>query len=164
LIYRNDDYFKGWAGGLEYSHAIRKGLEAGAEYTYGSWVMHSRDTREFSRWLDNQALGLTLRLMPAATARVAPYVGAGVDVIFYSYSHFVDPDVVPLENASGTALGGHAVAGLRLFFVGRVALVGEWRYRWANEDKAPLLAHDEVGTGRGLSGASFSVGIHVKIK
>jgi hypothetical protein len=166
-IYRGDDTFKGWAGGLEYSRAFGRTLEGGAEWTWGSWVMHSLDPRAPSRWLDEQGLALTLRLIPtAARSSLVPYLGAGIDAVFYSRSELSAEDwqdIVPTKDGNGTTLGGHVLGGARLYLVRRVGVVVEGRYRWVRAEATPLLARGESGTGLGLSRGQLAVGIHVRI-
>jgi hypothetical protein len=104
---------------------------------------------------------------------VAPYVGVGIDAIFYSYREygdlidFFDPELTIYDDeiqATGAALGVHAVAGLRVYLNHDVAIVGEGRYQWAKKDMGDDFAPNEPGLVNriDLSGASFTVGLHIK--
>ena len=83
-----------------------------------------------------------MRFLPTNKhARIVPYVGGGVDAVFYKYEEFGDfidfydarrnPIIPDHFHDSGTAFGFHAVGGLRVYLNRDFAIVGEGRYQWA---------------------------------
>jgi hypothetical protein len=175
--------FRGVFGGIEYNTVILPHLELGVHLDgYGRTLDTSyRDyTREGDVEIQQRLklsivpLGATLRLMPTSkNAPIAPYVGVGVDAIFYSYEEsgdfvdFSDPELGIYTDdfrATGAALGVHAVAGLRVYLSRDLAIVGEGRYQWAKRDMGDDFAPNEPGLVNriDLSGASFTVGLHLR--
>jgi hypothetical protein len=176
--------FRGVFGGIEYNAAILPHLELGVHLDgYGKNLETSY--RDYTREGDVEIrqrlklsivpLGVTLRLMPTGkNAPVAPYVGLGVDAVFYSYEEhgdlidFYDPDMTIYDDdtlqAKGAALGVHVVAGLRVYLSRDFAIVGEGRYLWAKTDMGDDFAPNESGFVNriDLSGASFTIGLHVR--
>lgn len=114
-------------------------------------------------------LGATLRWVPRDGRRdVSPYLGAGVDVVFYKYEEFgdfidfFDDDLPVVEDHfidEGAALGVHALAGLRVPVSDDISVIGEVKYLWARtdmgDDFGPDLRID-------LSGASATLGINLR--
>ncbi len=108
-----------------------------------------------------------------------PFVGGGVDAIFYEYEErgdFVcfppasgacrfDYDVVPdAFKADSVAFGLHALGGMRVYLNRDFAIVGEGRYQWAGHDMGDDFAPNEPGLVNriDLSGWTFTVGLHVR--
>ncbi len=175
--------FRGVFGGIEYNTVILPYVELGVGLDgFGKTVESSY--RDYTRPGDVEIrqklklnivpLGATLRFMPTdKSAPVAPYVGAGVDAIFYTYEEsgdfidFWDPDLTIHEDdfkANGAALGVHVVGGIRVYLNRDFAIVGEGRYQWAKKDMGGDFAPNEPGLVNriDLSGASFTVGLHVR--
>ena len=83
-----------------------------------------------------------MRFLPTSKkAKIVPYVGGGVDAIFYQYEEYGDfidfadsgrcPIYADAFVADGTAFGFHALGGLRVYINRDFAIVGEGRYQWA---------------------------------
>jgi hypothetical protein len=181
LVDKSDFY--GVYGGAEYNTVLTKNVELGLSIDgYGRSVDTSyRDyTRpsgsEIQQTLKFQMLplGLTLRFLPTSKrATIVPYVGGGIDCVFYEYEEygdfidFYDPEFAIYADHfrdNGAAFGVHAVAGIRVYLNRDFAIVGEGRYQWAkadmNEDFAPN-ASGLINT-IDLSGPSFTVGVHIR--
>jgi outer membrane protein W len=181
LVGKSDFY--GVYGGAEYNTVLTKNVELGLSlegYSRSVDTSYRDYTRpggsEIQQTLKFQMvpLGLTVRFVPTSKrTKVAPYVGGGIDCVFYKYEEygdfidFFDPDLAIYNDYfkdSGAAFGAHAVAGVRVYLNRDIAIVGEGRYQWAkadmNEDFAPN-ASGLVNT-IDLSGPSFTVGVHVR--
>lgn len=187
LVEKSDFY--GVYGGIEYNHVLMNNVELGISLDGNSRTVDS-SYRDYT-WDDGteirQALklnmvplGVSLRFVPTSKrARIAPYVGGGVDAIFYQYEEdgdFVcfppaagacrfDYDVVPdAFVADGTAFGFHVLGGLRVYINRDIAIVGEGRYQWAKDDMGDDFAPNEPGLVNtiDLSGATFTVGVHIR--
>jgi hypothetical protein len=175
--------FDGVYGGAEYNTVLVPNLELGLSLDgYGKTVDSSyRDyTREGgaeirqSLHLSMVPLGATLRVLPTGKhAPIAPYLGVGVDAIFYTYEEsgdfvdFSDPEKTIYEDHfrdSSVAFGVHAVAGLRVYLNEDFAIVGEGRYQWSKKDMGEDFSPNEPGLVNriDLSGASFTIGLHVR--
>ncbi len=170
--------FRGVFGGIEYNTAVAPYVEVGISLdAYGRSIdtsyrdhIRSEDDSEIEQTLKLSAvpLGVTVRVMPTGKNAVfVPYLGAGVDVLFYIYEEqgdfidFEDPDYAiesDLFRDSSAMLGAHAVGGLRVYLNRDFAIVGEARYQWARKD----MGEDFSNYRLDLSGASFTVGLHVR--
>jgi hypothetical protein len=175
--------FNGVFGGMEYSSVIAPNLELGLHIDgYGRTVQTSyrdyeRDTGgEITQELelDMMPVGATIRLVPTSRrARVAPYIGGGVDAVFYWYEErgdFIDfydptrPIVADAFKDHGVAFGVHGVGGLRFYVNHDFAIVAEGRYQWAKKDMGHDFAPNESGLVNtiDLSGWAATVGLHVR--
>ena len=67
--------------------------------------------------------------------------------------------------SKGAALGAHAVVGLRVYLNRDFAIVGEGRYQWAEAKMGDDFSLEATGYEQriDLSGASFTVGLHVQV-
>jgi hypothetical protein len=181
LVEKSD--FNDVFGGVEYNHVIAPNLEVGisldgysetVDTSYRDYVRPDGSEIRQSLRLQMLPLGATIRLVPTnKSATFAPYVGVGIDAVFYEYEEFgdfidfLDPDLPVLADAfedSGTAFGLHAVAGLRVYINRDFAIVGEGRYQWAKKDMGEDFAPNASGLVNtiDLTGASFTVGLHVR--
>jgi outer membrane protein W len=176
--------FNGIYGGVEYNTVLAPMVELGIGVdAYGRSVDTSY--RDYTRPDESEIrqrlklrivpLGVTVRFLPTMKgARIAPYVGAGVDALFYSYEEtgdfidFGDPGLAIVPDTfkdNGTAFGAHGVVGLRLYLSRDFAIVGEGRYQWA---KAKEMGHDFAPNAPNLvnridlSGYSATIGLHVR--
>ena len=177
--------FNGFAGGIEYSTKLASHLELGLHLDgYGKSVETSYrnytwpDGGEIRQDLDLSIvpLGMSLRVIPTGrNAKLAPYLAAGVDALFYEYKEhgdfidFQDPHrrVYGDEfRSDGVALGFHGAVGLRAYVSDDFAIVGEARYTYGKDDM-----NDDFGIGAGpngqgyeidLSGFTATVGLHVR--
>ncbi len=181
--------FTGVYGGIEYHHVLMDYVELGVHLDgYGRTVDSSYrhytwdDGTEIrqSLKLSMIPLGVSIRFLPTGkSTRIAPYVGGGVDAVFYQYEEFgdfvcfppaagtcrFDYDIVPDHfKGEGTAFGVHALGGLRVYLNRDFAIVGEGRYQWAEDDMGGDFAPNEPGLVNriDLSGWTVTVGVHVR--
>jgi hypothetical protein len=181
--------FDGVFGGIEYNQVLTNFVEVGVHYDYYSRTTDS-SYRDYT-W-DNgdeihqqlrlrvAPLGVSIRLLPTGkNNKIVPFVGGGVDALFYRYEEYGDfvcfppsggtcqhdYDVVPDAFVSeSTAFGYHALGGLRVYINHDFAIVGEGRYQWGKDDMGDDFAPNEPGLVNqiDLSGWTFTVGLHVR--
>jgi hypothetical protein len=170
-------------GGIEYNHVLMDNVELGISLDgYSDTVDTSyRDyerpgggeifqTLKFSM----VPLGLSVRFVPTSKkAKIVPYVGGGVDAIFYQYEEygdfidFADPELTIYPDAfvaDGTAFGVHALGGLRVYLNRDIAIVGEGRYQWATDEMDDDFSPNEPGLVNtiDLSGWTATLGVHIR--
>jgi len=175
--------FDGVYGGVEYNHVIADNLEV-AVHLDGSSKSVDTFYRDYERpsggdilqtlRLRTVPLGVSLRFLPTGKrSKFAPFVGGGVDAVFYQYEEFgdfidfLDPDLAIYSDDfvdDGVALGLHALGGLRYYVNRDFAIVGEGRYMWAAKDMGNDFAPNESGFVNriDLSGWTWTVGVHVR--
>jgi hypothetical protein len=176
--------FYGVYGGIEYSHVLTSNVEAAVHLDGYSKTV---DTfyRDYERpgnggniyqslRLRTAPLGVSLRFVPTSKrAKIAPFVGGGVDAVFYQYEEFgdfidfFDPDLAIYGDHfidDGVAFGLHAFGGLRVYLNRDFAIVGEARYMWADTDMGDDFAPSEPGFVNriDLNGWAWTVGLHVR--
>jgi len=175
--------FYGVYGGIEYNHVLMDNVELGihldgysrtVDTSYRDYTRPAGDDIFQSLKLNMVPLGVSVRFVPTSKkARIAPFVGGGVDAIFYQYEEFgdfidfADPDLPIVADAfaaDGTAFGFHVLGGLRVYINRDIAIVGEGRYQWAKHDMGDDFAPNEPGLVNpiDLSGATFTVGVHLR--
>jgi len=175
--------FDGVFGGAEYSAVVAPYVEVGihldgysrtVDSSYRDYVRPDDSEILQSLKLTSVPLGVTVRLVPTSkSARFAPYVGGGVDAVFYTYEEFgdfidfFDPGLAVVPDhfrTDGVAFGVHAVGGLRVYLNRDFAITGEGRYLWAGHDMGDDFAPNEPGLVNriDLSGWAFTVGVHVR--
>jgi hypothetical protein len=176
--------FIGVYGGGEFNSVVAHNLELGISFdAYGNSVETSY--RDYTRpdgseiqqhlHLSTYPLGLTIRFLPTdKSAHVVPFIGGGVDAIFYQYEEtgdfidFFDPTLPVIPDHfrdHSTAFGVHAVGGVRWYLNRDFAIVLEGRYQWAQKDMEEDFApNPESGLVNriDLSGASATLGVHVR--
>jgi opacity protein-like surface antigen len=114
-------------------------------------------------------VGASLRWMPRDGRReVSPYVGGGIDAVFYEYEEFGDfidffdddlPVVPDHFQDDGTAFGAHVFVGVRVPVSDDISLLGEARYLWARTDMGEDFGPDlEIDLG----GVSATFGISIR--
>jgi opacity protein-like surface antigen len=167
----------GFVGGLEYSSRIGRNVEIGI---HTDWYGRSLDTFYNGYTRDNGGeifqtlaldvipVGATVRFIAGDKySKVRPYIGIGPDLVFWNYEEkgdFVDfgdptlPVVGDHFQSSGTAFGGHAVAGLRVAINQDFGLTAEGRYLATGTVD---MGDDFRGHRIDLSGASAMVGFYV---
>jgi opacity protein-like surface antigen len=181
LVEKSDFY--GVYGGIEYNHVLMDNVELGVhldgygrtvDTSYRDYTRPNGDEILQSLKLTMVPLGASIRFVPTSKrARIAPFVGGGVDAIFYRYEEygdfidFFDPELPIIGDAflsDGTAFGFHVLGGLRVYINRDIAVVGEGRYQWAKDDMGDDFAPNESGLVNrlDLSGATFTVGVHVR--
>ena len=175
--------FDGVYGGIEYNQVLTDYVEVGVHYDYYSRTVDT-SYRDYTRPDDSEIrqslrlrvapLGVTLRVLPTSMRhRVVPYVGGGVDALFYRYEEygdfidFQDPELAILADhfvSESAAFGVHALGGVRVYLNHDFAIVGEGRYQWGKDDMGDDFAPTEPGLVNriDLSGWTFTVGVHVR--
>jgi hypothetical protein len=179
-----ENAFDGVYGGVEYNHVLVKNVELAVHFD-GSQETVDTFYRDYERprgggniyqslRLRTMPLGASIRLVPTSKrARIAPYVGGGVDAVFYQYEEwgdfidFFDTDYPIYADHfidDGVAFGAHAFAGLRVYLNRDFAIVGEGRYLWSATDMGDDFAPNEPGLVNriDLSGWTWTVGVHVR--
>ena len=178
--------FDGWYGGGEYNHVIGSYLEAAVHFDYHSKTVDSF-YRDYERppslgggniyqtvYLRTEPLGLSLRFIPTSKrVKFAPFVGGGIDAVFYQYEEFgdfidfFDPDLAIHSDhfiGEGTAFGVHALGGFRYYVNRDIAIVGEAKYMWAKDDMDDDFSPNAAGLVNriDLSGWTFTGGVHLR--
>lgn len=175
--------FDGVYGGIEFNQVIAKNVEAAIHF---DWYSKTVDTfyRDYERpdrtnilqslRLRTAPLGVSLRFVPTSKrVKFAPFVGGGIDAVFYRYEEygdfidFFDPDLAIYADHfvdDGVAFGLHALGGIRFYVNRDFAIVGEARYQWAAADMGDDFAPNEPGLVNriDLSGWTWTVGVHVR--
>jgi hypothetical protein len=175
--------FDGVYGGIEYNQVVLDYVELGIHYDYYSRTVDTH-YRDYTRPGDVEIfqslrlrvapLGLTVRFLPTAKRhKIVPYVGGGVDALFYKYEEFGDfidfqdptlPIIPDHFFSESTAFGVHALGGLRVYLNRDFAIVGEGRYQWGKDDMGEDFSPNEPGLVNriDLSAWTFTVGLHVR--
>jgi hypothetical protein len=181
IVQKSD--FNGVYGGIEYNQKILDNVELGVHFdgysrtidtSYRDYTRPGGDEIRQRLRLRQAPLGVSIRLVPTSKrAKIAPFVGGGVDAIFYHYEEegdfidFEDPTLPILSDAfvaDGTAFGVHVLGGFRVYLNRDFAVVAEGRYQWATDK----MGGDFGPTASGfvytldLSGATATVGLHVR--
>ncbi len=176
--------FRGVFGGIEYNTVVHPNVELavhldGYDKTVDSSYRqyYSQDTGGEIRQRLRLAivpLGMTVRLVPTRkAAHLAPYVGGGIDAVFYEYKErgdFVDTFDANLTiradefKDNGAAFGAHVVGGLRVYVNHDFAIVAEGRYQWAKATMGGNFSQEATGFVNtiDLGGASAVVGLHLR--
>jgi hypothetical protein len=160
--------FKGVTFGGEWLLPIGKFIEVGAGVSYSSKTVPSTylyfsdsDGTEIDSDLQLREvpLAFTVRVLPLGSrSAIQPYVGGGLDVIFWKYSEageFIDfsQGMAIFEDTfeeSGTSTGPVFLTGAR-FVHGGFSVGGEFRWHWAEGD----LSTDFAGPKIDLGGMTF---------
>jgi opacity protein-like surface antigen len=173
------DWSREWVGfawGVEYNHVVVDNLEVGV-HVDGYTRTIDTSYRDYERpdgteifqtlKLDIVPFGLTVRLVPTSKrAKVAPYVGGGVDLVYYKYEEwgdfidFWDPDLLIYSDnfiSDGVTFGFHAVGGLRFYLNRDFALIAEGRYQWADTNMSGDFSPTEPGLINHIDLTGFSV-------
>lgn len=175
--------FNGPFGGVEYNTVLSRNLELGLsldgysdklETSYRDYERPGGGEIRQELKLTVVPVGATIRLVPTSKrARLAPYLGGGIDAVFYTYEErgdfidFFDTELPILPDSfrdDGVAFGVHALGGVRYYVNQDFAVVAEGRYQWAKRDMDEDFAPNESGLVNriDLSGASFTIGLHVR--
>jgi outer membrane protein W len=169
--------FGGLTGGIEFRGRVSENFEAGIHLDgYGKSVHTSyreferESGREITQTLKFQVvpLGVSLKWLPAdRDATIQPYVGGGVDVVFWQYEEFGDfidfddADLPIIEDAfisDGATVGAHLVGGLRFRINHDFGLSAEAKFLGAG---TPEMNKDFIGNKVDVSGASFTIGGYI---
>lgn len=177
------DDFYGLYGGVEYNAAVARNVEVGisidgyseeVDSSYRDYVRPSGDEIRQQLKLQMIPIGVTVRVLPTSKrARFVPFVGGGIDAVYYQYEEygdfidFFDPELPIIADAfedDGVAFGAHVVGGLRVYLNRDFAIVGEGRYQWSKKDMNEDFSPNAPGLVNtiDLSGWSVTVGLHVR--
>jgi len=175
----------GWAGGISYNTKVAKNFEIGVNFDgYGktlhtSYLAHvdqyGNEIRQHLEF-DMLPLGVSFRLVPTRrSARFAPFVEVGPDVVFWEYKEegdfLVDPydtncesahgcDILPdAFKSEGAAFGLHAGGGLRVRVNDDVSLVGQYRYYFVEHED---MGEDFRGFHVDLNGGMATFGVNFR--
>jgi opacity protein-like surface antigen len=183
LLEKND--WIGWAGGLSYNSKVAKNFEIGVNldgYSRTVDTSYRAVTDNFGGEIrqrlefDMLPLGLSFRLVPTRrSARFAPFVEVGPDVVFYEYKEhgdfLVDPNdtncVTPhgcdivhdAFKSNGAAFGLHAGGGLRVRVSDDVSVVGQYRYYFVEDEH---MGEDFQGFHLDLNGGMATFGVNIR--
>jgi hypothetical protein len=173
-------------GGVEYNHVVLKNVELAVHFDGYS---ETTDTfyRDYERppslgggdifqtiRLQVLPLGMSVRILPTSKKhKIAPYVGGGIDAVFYKYEEFgdfidfFDPDLPITPDhfiSESTAFGAHALGGIRFYVNRDIAIVGEAKYLWAHDDMGDDFLPNAPGLVNriDLSGWIFTGGVHLR--
>ena len=166
-------------GGVQYNVGLGRLVEVGLSLDYYSRENYT-SYRDFTRDDDTEItqtlryelmpLGLTVRLIPTSrSAKIAPFVGIGGDVVFWEYEEwgdFIDFGFggprPPVEYDSflseGAEIGFHVTGGLKVAINEDFAVVGEARYLWAEGDMGEDFYQNRID----LSGLSVTLGFNIR--
>lgn len=167
----------GFTGGIAYNAKIAKNVEFGVNLD-GYWRSFDTSYKDSVRSdgseirqtlkLDIVPLGVTFRIVPTSRhAKVAPFVEAGADVLFYYYEEYGDfirfsdptqPIIPDSFRSDGTAFGFHVGAGVRVPLGDDFSIVGAYRYQFAKHD----MGDDFSGNQIDLSGGAATVGVNLR--
>jgi len=172
---QKDDWV-GFTGGAEYSFGLADHVELGFHVDGYSRTLDTSYV-DFTRpnggeifqtlKLTTAPVGATLRfVVNPSRGAFTPYVGGGVDVVYYKYEEFGDfIDFFNDDRISsdffideGAAFGAHVVGGVRIPFGDDFSLVAEGRYLWAKKDMGEDFRLNEID----LSGPSATLGINLR--
>jgi hypothetical protein len=181
LVERSDFY--GVYGGVEYNQVVLRNVELAVHFdgysrsvdtSYRDYVRPSGAEIEQTLRLQMLPLGVSVRFLPTSKrAKLVPFVGGGVDAVFWEYEEYGDfidfydpslPVIADAFRADGTAFGVHVLGGFRAYINRDFAIVAEGRYQWAEDDMGGDFAPNAPGLVNrlDLSGATFTVGLHVR--
>jgi hypothetical protein len=170
-------------GGVEYNTRLAEYVEVGfsidglsrkVDTSYRDYLHSDRSEIQQTLKLEMMPIGATIRLIPTGKrTRVAPYLGGGIDAVYYKYEEYGDlidfgdpthPIGPGALHSQGVAFGVHAVAGVRVYLNRDFAIVGEGRYQWAQKDMADDFVPNESGLINriDLTGPSVTIGVHVR--
>lgn len=167
----------GISGGAEYSFRLADApIELGFHIDgYGRSLETSyrdftdADGREVFQTLKVSAVptGVTVRLVRGLRGSFQPYVGGGVDAVWYRYEEYGDfidffeaglPVYSDAFLSEGWGFGAHVVAGLRIPISYDLALTAEARYLWAAKEMGGDFRRNRID----LTGVSATVGVMVR--
>jgi len=166
----------GFTGGIEYAGVVARNVEFGIHVDGYSRTLDTA-YRDFTRDSGADILqtlkltvvptGVTVRIVPSGRRlRFAPYIGGGVDAIYYEYEafgdfiDFFDPDqpiFLDSFRSTGWALGFHVAGGARFRLTRDFNLVGEYRYQWGEDDMGGDFLLNRID----LSGGSATLGFNI---
>jgi outer membrane protein W len=189
LYFAEKSDFYGVYGGVEFNHVLMNNVELGihldgygrtTDTSYRDYTRPDGSEIRQSLKFSQIPLGVTIRFLPTGKRnKIVPYIGGGVDAIFWNYEEFGDlidfgsadcdtdlgcPIIPDHFHSHGTAFGYHALGGLRVYLNRDFAIVGEGRYQWGTDDMGEDFAPNGPGLVNtiDLSGATFTIGVHVR--
>ncbi len=175
--------FDGVFGGVEYNAVVAPSVELGfsvdgygreVQSSYRNYTQPTGDEIRQTLKLEVIPVGMTIRFVPTSKhTRIAPYIGGGVDAVFYKYQEFGDfidfydptnPIIADHFQDDGVAFGVHGLGGVRFYLNRDFAIVAEGRYQWAKKDMGHDFAPNQSGLVNtiDLSGWTATIGLHVR--
>jgi len=172
----------GFLGGAQYNFKLARHLELGlgldgysrtidTEYLEFENDKTGRPIRQALK-LDIVPISVELRLTTTRRyARVAPFVGAGVDLFYWKYEEFgefikfSDASLPVIEDsfiADGVTPGLHVSGGIRFGITDDIGVTAQGRYQWGSTNMGKGFRDDFPNNKLDLSGATASVGINVR--
>ncbi len=170
--------WRDFTGGIQFNVKLARNVELGFGVDGYEQTLDT-EYREYER-ADGRAIRQTLkveivpisvelRLTPTSRrARVAPFVGAGVDLFSWKYEEFgdflqfpVDPAKLPVEDSfisEGVNPGFHVSGGIHLGITDDIGLTAQGRYQWGTAD----MGDDFRGNKIDLSGANLTLGLNFR--
>jgi opacity protein-like surface antigen len=144
------------------------GYEQTLQTEYREYERDSGRAIQQSLKLEIVPISVELRLTPTSRrARVAPFIGAGVDLFAWKYEEFgdfikfSDPALPVVEDSfisEGVSPGFHVSGGIRFGVTDDIGVTAQGRYQWGSAD----MGDDFRGNKLDLSGASLSVGLNFR--
>jgi opacity protein-like surface antigen len=169
--------FTGFSGGVQYNMELAPHVELGlsadvfdrhVDTSYRDYVDDGGGEIRQTIKYQIAPLGVSLRLVPGRRhLPVAPYVGAGADLLFWRYEEYGDfidfsssglPIVRDSFVSDGVRPGFHVMGGLRIALNEDFGLTGEARYQWATAD----MDRDFAGNKIDLTGLTWTVGLNIR--
>jgi opacity protein-like surface antigen len=182
ILYQKDGEFiekSDWynaIGGLQYNHELGDMIEVGLstdffqrtlQTSYRDFVGESGREIQQTLKFNMVPVGVQIKIGPTRRGKIAPYIAAGGDMVFYTYEEFGDfidfdtpsnPIIPDSFRSEGTAFGFHGAAGIKVPIGDDFSIVGEGRYLWAKDD----MSEDFRGNEIDLSGWMATIGVNLR--
>ena len=177
----SDSDWIGVLGGLEYSMRVARNVEVGFhvdgyhrsfQTAYRAYTRPGGGDITQELDLDIVPVGVSLRIVPTSRrAKVAPYIAAGVDAVYWHYREigdFIDFQTpgLPIHSdafySDGVAFGFHVAGGVRFAVSDDVSIVGEARYLHSSDDMGGDFFRSVDKNYIDLSGIGATLGVHIR--
>lgn len=171
----------GFLGGAQYNFKLARHLEMGIGLDGYSrtidteYLDYERDNgRPIRQALKLEIVPISVELRLTTTkryARVAPFVGAGVDLFYWKYEEFGEfikfsDAALPVSEdsfiADGVTPGLHVSGGIRFGITDDIGVTAQGRYQWGSTNMGKGFRDDFPNNKLDLSGAAATVGINVR--
>ena len=170
-------------GGAEFNMVVARNVEMAfhvdgyartLDTSYRDWTWPDGSDIYQTLRFEVVPMGVTLQFVPTdKRTKVAPFVGGGVDLLYYKYEEwgdfidFWDPDHTVYSDefySDGVAFGFHAVGGVRVYFNRDFAFVLRGSYQWGKATMGQDFAANEPGLENriDLGGPSVTAGVHIR--
>lgn len=172
----------GFLGGAQYNFKLARHLELGVGLDGYSRTLDTEYTdyendktgRPILQTLKLEIVPISAELRFTTTkryARVAPFVGIGVDLFYWKYEefgefiNFRDPGLQVEEDsfiADGVTPGLHVSGGIRFGITDDIGVIAQGRYQWGSTNMGKGFRDDFPDNKLDLSGATATVGINFR--